>query len=665
MPRLPPAIQITIAIVVTIVALGLMAYAIYYATRSPAKTVPVGPTGSTGNTGTTGPTGSSGPSGTTGPTGSSGPSGTTGPTGSSGTTGPTGSTGSTGSSGTIQTGTTVNMFFQNLRTEDIWVIPTYGTATDTHTPRWTNWPNTLTGPTGTVVIPHTDTLTATHIPAGSTGSMAVFTAGMAAVNFVIRVGCDPTTMICKQGDSNFVPYLDAPGPNPVNLYRNSTSAGVVPFKPPIDTIIEMSWGCSYQDGGFCGVNPSCITNPGNCPGMQNLMDTHTGAVWRTDGLLYGTDGQNIKVPLIGPSGTPGVGTLSDITFFDISCVNGYTVPIELKVRRPASSIGQSTTQCRVNYSPTAPPIDNDSDPGWQTIANTSQVRLADCPTAELLWPDRQNMIVGIPPSFSTDGYNSNIGRQQYVMPWLTAGMSNSGPTGTPPVKLSAAFTTGTTTNLNYYRDPKEVQALPGHGLSIEDKIGCASTCSALVQNRGISMMYPNPSGHQFATGTYLVDPIFAKLLPSDRGVSEICCITNPGSVVTDSALQCNTSTWWYGNGTTGPVTPADTVANYAYGFFANVYAPDHDSPWYVQGISGPDSKNPYSGGTGMSAYVQTVRLGVTGQQQTTRAYTYAHDDPYSTVICTDSQSYNLNPSDSRGAYYTRYDILMVIHPEAP
>jgi hypothetical protein len=354
-----------------------------------------------------------------------------------------------------------------------------------------------------------------------------------------------------------------------------------------------------------------------------------------------------------------------VTFFDISCVNGYTVPIELKVRRPPSAVDQTTTFCRVNYSPAAPSIDVASDPSWQTIADTSQIKLADCPTAELMWPITQHLIVGIPPTFNTDGYNTAINQQQYGMPWLTAAMSSAGPTGMPPVKLKATFTGGTTVDLNYYRDPQEVAALPGQGYSVEQRIGCASTCSALVQNSGVSMLYPNAGGHQFATGTYLIDPTQYRLVPSDRGVSEICCITNPGSVVTDSALQCNTSTYWYGSGATGPAGPTDLVANYAYGFFVNVYAPDHDSPWYVQGPTGPLSKNPYTGGSEMSAYVQTVRAGATGQQVTTRAYTYAHDDPYSTVICSTAQDYNLQPTDERGPYYARYDIMMVIHPEAP
>ena len=136
-------------------------------------------------------------------------------------------------------------------------------------------------------------------------------------------------------------------------------------------------------------------------------------------------------------------------------------------------------------------------------------------------------------------------------------------------------------------------------------------------------------------------------------------------MVTDTGLQTNTSTWWFGNGTTGPVGNDDVGANYAFGFYANVYAPDFNSPWYVQGPTGPQSKNPYSGGSEVSRYTETLRLGVTGQYQTTRAYSYAHDDAYSTVYCNAAQVQNLLPSDGRGAYYAGYEVLMIISEEAP
>lgn len=604
-------LRIAIGILVTVIAVGVVSYAVYYAVNHaappPGPPPPVGPTGPPRQDG-------------------------------------------------------INMFFQNTRADSIWVVPTYGTSLDDHTPRWTNWPF-VSGNTGPVIVPHTPSLVPIKIAPLGVGTMTVLTAGMASVKFTIRVDCQEPSMICKYGDSTPFPGLDYPVDNPTGFYRNVNVTGGVPFKPAIDTLVEFTWGCAYKDAENCGVNPSCIQFPNTtpCAGISTLMGTHTGAYWdKDDGLLYDGNHMNI-LPVIGMN---AIGTLSNVTYFDISCVDGYTVPVTLKVRRPVSAVqaASTLTECLVKYSDDAPRLDVVSDPDWQTVADTSNIKLAACPTDELLWPS-DKAVTGLPGT-GTDGYNTNIGQTQYVMPWLTHNMNPTGPTGSPPVLLSNAFVPGVTTDLNFYRDPREQIAVPLAGFNYDQKIGCASACSALTRNSAVSMLYPTPSGltgHQFGTGTYLVDSLNYPLLASSRGVSDICCVAPPAGAVVNSQLQCNTSTWWYGNGTTGPVGVSDQYANYAFGFYANVYAPDHTSPWFVQGPTGPLSINPYGGGPEVSKYTTVVRGGVTGQLQTTRAYTYPYDDQFCTVTSTVVDPVNLKSIlGGRGQFYSNYDVLVVI-----
>ncbi len=553
-------------------------------------------------------------------------------------------------------GQTKSMYFFNDRTETIWIIPNIGASSDPHIPRWTDWDPS--GGSNTYFVPHTESLAPLKILPGETGTMNIFMAGMASLKFIVRVDCDETTMICAQGDSGFVPFLDGPGlTQSGGQYR-----GVVPFKPTIDTIIEMTWGCSYTDSSLCAVNPSCIGDPNSCSGMSALMADNPGAKWGKDGLLYGLNGVNIPIP----SSASAV-ALTPTDFFDVSCVDGYTVPIELKVRRPTLALGSAATKCLTNYAPTAPTLDNLADPEWQTLANTSQIKLEFCPTAELLWPTTLRHVTPLIPGGTTDGYNTSIGTQQFGMPWLTQGNSSGTPTSNPPVKLDTRFVPGVTIDLNFYRDPSEIAARPSAGWSINNKIGCASTCSALTSDRSVSMLYPKIGGHQFPTGTYIV-PTSSVLSAAERGVADVCCHIPDGTVMAgDIGGQCNTSKYWNGGtGVTGPAVPSDTVANYAFGFYTNVYAPSDSSPWYVNGGPGqPENKNPYSGGSEMSQYVQKIRMGVTGQHQTTRAYAYPVDDVYNTLTCTA----NSDPAtivsipNTRGSYHANYDILIIVHRE--
>jgi hypothetical protein len=153
-----------------------------------------------------------------------------------------------------------------------------------------------------------------------------------------------------------------------------------------------------------------------------------------------------------------------------------------------------------------------------------------------------------------------------------------------------------------------------------------------------------------ATGTVL-----GSTMP---GVADVCCV-NAG-VVDNITDQCNTSKYWIA-GVNGATT---TVPNFAYGYYANVFAPTDSSPWFTGTHANPESRNPYGGQGNVSSYVTMVRGGVTGQRQTTRVYAYPVDDQYNTVICNSSDAYNVSSQQGgRGPFYLRYDVKFIILPD--
>ncbi len=542
--------------------------------------------------------------------------------------------------------TTNITFFNSYPTKTIYIIPVYGSATDSR--GWTNWPQVPgSGDTTVKTVPYSADLVPTKLQPLQTVTMSVLTAGMASTNFIIRLNCDETTMICELGDSAYVPGLDGPTPN--DLKRDKTSAGAVPFKPAIDTRLELTWGCAYVDSTLCGVNPSCITDPAapGCIALETLMnESPAGTKFNTNGLLYKPDGRGgyVNVPLTG-------GALTSPTYFDITCVDGFTVPMVVQVKRPDSGIA-SGSKCtlRDGSAPLDAPV-----AGWQLPPLIDTRHLADlsvCPTSEVLWPSPRTVAI-VPPSTTGDGYNNHANVTQFDMPWVTQ-------LSLPTAKLNASFLpgSGSVTNLTQYRTPQEVAAVPSMGFSIHDRIGCSSPCSVLVSNRGVSVMYPKVGGH-FSTEKYIAvgaDPF----VTTDRGVSEVCCKPPGGTVVADSNKQCNTSTWWTPPEAGPAANPTTVNVNYNYGFYVNVFAPSPgaDQPWW----NGTTSINPYAGGPGGSevAYVGVVRNGASGQAQTTRAYSYAHDDAWSTLLCDTAAPVNIRPTDGRGEHYARYDVRITI-----
>lgn len=407
------------------------------------------------------------------------------------------------------------------------------------------------------------------------------------------------------------------------------------------------------------------------------------AVFHDDGLLYKN---GVNVPL--PTAVFGAG-LASKTYFDISCVDGYTVPLVLKVQRPKQIqmvvTPPADVSCTLAYDAASPALDPANTNVWQTIADTSFLRrdsgpVGSCPTDEILFPHRRHSValsLG-----GGDGYNdaSSIGTEQFVMPYDVSGNG----------LFTSAFAEGATTDLRTYRNPAELAFLAAQSPPIvvpwtnEDIIGCASACSILTKDSGISQQFPHTglaNAHVFPPGSSSYIRVATDVPASDdNGVAEVCCkkSKNPPNpyVVTDTAVQANTSTWWYGNGATAPAPPpAGQGANYAFGFYASVYAPDPGigAPWYISPAQNgglPGSKNPYGGPIGgntyePSHYTETIRRGVTGQRQTSHAYSYAHDDQYATVICGAVDTANLVPAvDGRpGQRYDHYNVLMEILPD--
>lgn len=141
-------------------------------------------------------------------------------------------------------------------------------------------------------------------------------------------------------------------------------------------------------------------------------------------------------------------------------------------------------------------------------------------------------------------------------------------------------------------------------------------------------------------------------------MSDVCCKPTAGSVVNDSNLQCNSSVWWTDPPGIGPADPTVSSAQYNFGFYVDDYAPSPGSgPWWIAGATA----NPYAGGGAKLQYVNVVRDGkAPSQSDAPRAYSYAHDDAWNTIVCGTISPLNEEPSDSRGIFYKRYDMRVVI-----
>lgn len=518
-----------------------------------------------------------------------------------------------------------------------WVIPTRGSTTDAN--HWTDWEPVASGSTA-VYLPRPEGNGYKEVPPGQTVLYKVFTGGMAGVNFTIRYDCDPETMICRYGDSTPVEGLDGPG-----LIKRKG----VGYKPDINTAIELTWGCSYTDKTHCSVNPSCIipdSTAGSCYQKlkQDYFDKDATYKIHTDALLYHVvDGKTVQVPL------PAGAFLDGPTYFDITCVNGFTLPVIMQVRRP--HVGGSRTYC-TTASPT--PIDDPNISTWQTVADTKHLSESSCPSDVMWTPPRQIKQILGSASPVTDGYNVHVNSTQQGMPWVVE--------PAPGAKLKSTFHVGLPLDLKVYRNPAEIAATASSNLHLQasDVIGCASPCSLLTKRGASSAMYSEPGGH-YAENIY-VQP-GEVLLPGEPGVTDVCC--GAQKLVTtafSSAEQCNTSKYWH------PPAPIDAFTDYAFGFYASDYAPPpgtpQEQPWWDSSTpTPPRSLNPYqTDAANRSAYVAAIRNHQDGQSQTTRAYAWPHDDAWSTLVCHNDDPTNLQPIDrpNGSTYYKNYDVRVII-----
>lgn len=561
---------------------------------------------------------------------------------------------------------TTNIFFLNERSEPCYVVPVYGSATDIN--HWTVWPKVPNQASPDVkVAPHTADLTWKFVAPGEPISFPVFTAGMASLSFIIRVNCNEEKMICERGDSVFVEGLDGPKNDPTDGLKR----GSVPFKPAIDTRVEMTYGCMYQDRTLCAINPSCITKQADaCSSLPALMQQYPLAKFHDNGLLYDSLGNHIPLPVQPNGDSPG---LTSGCYFNISCVDGYTVPVIVEVQRPPNSQGNAATECHLaagarRDDPDLPSTD------WQILADTSEIPFSQCPTTQRMWFAPKTVVDHLDgkPNGTGDGWNTQANVAQYPMAYLTESSGN------PNAKIKSTFAVGapSNTNLRVYRDPQEVgvtfPAAPQP--TIDDMIGCAAPCSILTQTRGASMTYPKDGGHFPMTSTYLVDPLNKPLLSIDPGVGDVCCQTapaRPGYVVNDTNLQCNTSKWWTSDYAGTPLVFPDGTPNYNFGFYAGSFAPAPPAdipgdpvknPWWYGG----QEHNPYQTGPGsVVQYVALIRGNQPGQDTRTHAYAYAHDDSWNITICGSIDAVNLIPAaDGNPAHYAPYKVRIRIMPDA-
>lgn len=150
--------------------------------------------------------------------------------------------------------------------------------------------------------------------------------GVASLSYRIRVNCDDN-MNCELGDSSIVPGLDPPGK--------------LITKPPLDTKIEFSPGCilveddpmSADNPTLCSFNPSII--------QSKATDKPYALTWFNNGNKIGNDG------LPANKEFPYEASIGKTTFFDISAVDGYTVPVSVYIKRPPNA-DYDKVKCTVN-----------------------------------------------------------------------------------------------------------------------------------------------------------------------------------------------------------------------------------------------------------------------------------------------------------------------------
>lgn len=276
--------------------------------------------------------------------------------------------------------------------------------------------------------------------------------GVASLSYRVRVNCD-SNMNCELGDSVFIKGLD-----PDN--KKIT-------KPPLDTKIEFSPGCILVEDG----DPLSGNNSTRCSFNPSIIQT--GATDKLDVREWFMNGNKIDPNGI-PIGDnfPFEGSISKTSFFDISAVDGYTVPVSVYIKRP-SGVNKEKVKCSVNNGKLRlDDINND-------ITNLMDCRKLDitkgCPIENI----NPNPLPNQPPM----NYDENI--------------LNDIPLNT-------------TLDLTYYRDPSE------KGVYSTNIIGCAQPCTAFTHTEGSSQNYPKVGGNNSLIKAGQI------ATPTTSGVNQIC-----------------------------------------------------------------------------------------------------------------------------------------------
>lgn len=162
-------------------------------------------------------------------------------------------------------------------------------------------------------IPNADLI---KIAPNSSQDYKIDEAGMPSLNLWAKQGCDANGIHCLMGQSADTCKMPNPNPGPKDPPCLSDCSGTQGCQPSIDSLFESTFGCSLADRSACNKNPS--------------------------------------------DGTP----LTPINFFDPSFVDGYTLPISVRV---IPGENEDNVAC---LSVTTPKLDFDA--------------FTDCPSAENL-----------------------------------------------------------------------------------------------------------------------------------------------------------------------------------------------------------------------------------------------------------------------------------------
>lgn len=408
--------------------------------------------------------------------------------------------------------------------------------------------------------------------------------GGASYSYRIRVNCDENMNNCEMGDSVRIET----DPKEKNNY-----------KPPLDTKIEFSPGCALVEDDFVeNVKLSkCFFNPSIIQAKADLQE---------NALKWYTKGGKIEADGTPSSLYPFEASIGNTTFFDVSAVDGYTVPVIVYIKRPTSTTGN------INFTNVKCTVNNDK----KRLDTDDITLLMDCGNLDA---SKGCPIENINPPLlmhnAADKYSNNNSNQPLIN--FDQSILNSVPQNS---KL----------DLTYYRDPKDTKLL-----YTTDIIGCAQPCTAFTHREAHSQNYPK-GGYQFPP-SYIRNPNSSedKDIPtsSTLGINQICAT---GKV---SSFGSKTSKEWYKTGD-----------NTEMGYYIKNFPPEAD-------ING----NPYYDPNNGSSYVN--KIDTAGIQAPCRAYAWAYNDELKNIsfqIADPTNTKEVMYNGTRKKVYQQYKMLVVI-----